>query len=65
MYEKDDFKRGRQDQRVIKGNVVEDDSSYQSDAEEEEEEEVKDWSLKAGVSPGLAGVEDRHQQWVG
>ena len=37
MYEEEDFKIGRQDQRFSKGNVAEDDSSYQSDAEEEEE----------------------------
>ena len=36
MYEEEDFKIGRQDQRLSKGNVAEDDSSYQSDAEEEE-----------------------------
>ena len=36
--DEDDFKTGRQDQRLSKRKVAEDDSSYQSDAEEEEEE---------------------------
>ena len=42
MFEENDFKQGRQDQRHGKGNVAEDDSSYQSDAEEEEEEEEEE-----------------------
>merc|ERR550517_565681 len=64
MYEgvdEDDFKTGRQDERLSKGKVAEDDSSYQSDAEEEEEEE-EGWSLKGGVSPDMAGSQQR-QQW--
>ena len=91
MYEgvdEDDFKTGRQDERLSKGNIAEEDSSYQSDAEEEEEEvfvifnfvftnlislttinhfvhhQEEGWSLKAGESPDMAGLQQR-QQWVG
>ena len=35
----DNIKIGRQDERLHKGNIAEDDSSYQSDAEGEEEEQ--------------------------